>query len=480
MILKLYNTRTRDFSELANFANVKVYACGPTVYNYAHIGNFRTYIFGDLLIKTLRFLGYKVNYAMNITDIGHLTGDLDDGEDKVAKTAREKGLTVYEISKFFTEAFFKDCKKLNVVYPDKVLIASKHIPNMIEVVKILEEKKITYFSNGNVYFDTSCFKSYGEMAGIDLIDKDMTFSRVDIDKFKRNKTDFVLWFTNSKFKDQEMKWDSPWGFGYPSWHLECAAMNLEYFKDTLDIHLGGVDHIGVHHINEIAIVECFLNKKWCDIFVHGEFLIMDYNKMSKSHGNFITVKDLEEQNFSPLDFRYLCLTSHYRNQLKFSFNNLKASKIARENMINKLSYFYASLDPADLNMLNKDLKNFGFSAEKEYYDSFVEKVSFDLNVSKGLALLWEVIKSENLGFASKLKLAFIFDEIISLNLREEILKKSENHNVIVDENMKTLIEERRIAKCEKNFKRADEIRDFFAKKGFVLIDTKEGTKVKRG
>ncbi|UPA16449.1 cysteine--tRNA ligase [Borrelia coriaceae] len=481
MLLRLYNTKTKSLSEVKNFSDTKVYACGPTVYNYAHIGNLRTYIFEDLLIKSLRLLKYNVNYAMNITDIGHLTGDFDEGEDKVVKAAKERGLTVYEISRFFTEAFFCDCAKLNIVRPDKVLIASEYIAIMIEVVKVLEQNGFTYFVNGNVYFDISRFKCYGQMAGISLNNfGDSSVSRVDVDPSKKNKSDFVLWFTNSKFKDQEMKWDSPWGFGYPSWHLECAAMNLDYFKHTLDIHLGGVDHIGVHHINEIAIVECYLGKMWCDMFVHGEFLIMEDEKMSKSNNNFITIKDLETAGFLPLDFRYFCLTAHYRTQLKFTFNNLKACKVARENMLNKLTFIYSSLTQLDLALLSENSDNIESVLENRYYDNFLEKIAFDLNIPQVLALLWDIIKDDNLHALSKLKLAFKFDEVLSLGLKEGVLREIEKDRVDIDDSMNFLLEERRFAKLSKDFKRADEIRDYFRSKGFVLIDTENGTKVKRG
>ncbi|UER67759.1 cysteine--tRNA ligase [Borrelia sp. BU AG58] len=480
MILTLYNTRTRDLSEVKRAGETRVYACGPTVYNYAHIGNLRTYIFEDLLIKSLRLLGYSVNYAMNITDIGHLTGDSDEGEDKVVRAARERGLTVYEISKFFTKAFFCDCEKLNIVRPDNVLVASEYIANMIKIIKVLEKNNFTYFINGNVYFDTSRFKNYGQMAGINLVNACNSVSRIEADTSKKNKTDFVLWFTNSKFKDQEMKWDSPWGFGYPSWHLECAAMNLDCFNDTLGIHLGGVDHIGVHHINEIAIMESYLKKDWCEIFVHGEFLIMGDEKMSKSGKGFITVKDLEDGGFSPLDFRYLCLTTHYRTQLKFTLNSLEACRITRVNMISKLTSLYSSLTQSDISLLDEINENIDSSLGSKYYNNFLEKIAFDLNIPQGLALLWDVMKDSRLEALLKLRLAFRFDEIFSLSLREEVMKAIKRDNVHIDDWMNFLLEERRIAKLRKDFSRADEIREYFASKGFVLIDTKEGTRVKRG
>lgn len=481
MLLKLYNTKTRNLSEVKNFGDTKVYACGPTVYNYAHIGNLRTYVFEDLLVKSLRLLEYNIRYAMNITDIGHLTGEFDEGEDKIVKAARERGLTVYEISRFFTEAFFNDCAKLNILRPDKILIASEYIVGMIKVVKVLEQSGFTYFVNGNVYFDTSHFKTYGQMAGINLNKSiDSSVSRVEVDPFKKNKLDFVLWFTNSKFKDQEMKWDSPWGFGYPSWHLECAAMNLDYFKSTLDVHLGGVDHIGVHHINEIAIAECYLNNTWCDIFVHGEFLITEDEKMSKSNNNFITIKDLEANGFSPLDFRYFCLTAHYRTQLKFTFNNLRACRVARENMINRLTSLYSSLNQFDMALLSKNYGNIKSVLENKYYNNFLDKIAFDLNIPQALALLWDLIKDNNLSALSKLRLAFKFDEVLSLNLREGILEDIEMDKVNIGDVMSSLLEERRLAKVRKDFKRADEIREYFHSKGLILIDTEEGTKVRRG
>ncbi|HAL18945.1 MAG TPA: cysteine--tRNA ligase, partial [Spirochaetaceae bacterium] len=297
----------------------KMYACGPTVYNYAHIGNLRTYIFEDVLKKTLKLSGCKVLHVMNITDVGHLTGDGDDGEDKIGKAARERKKSVQEIAEFYTKAFMNDIKELNIELPDVVCKASEHVGDMIELIRKLEKSGHTYVSNGNVYFSIDTIGDYGKLARLKL-DELQSGKRVGIDSAKANPNDFVLWFTKSKFQNQAMKWDSPWGEGYPGWHIECSAMSMKYLGEQFDIHCGGVDAIPVHHTNEIAQSEAATGKKWVNYWLHGEFLLSEKGKMSKSSGEFTTLSSLKNAGIAPLAYRYFCLQSHYRKQLQFSEN----------------------------------------------------------------------------------------------------------------------------------------------------------------
>jgi cysteinyl-tRNA synthetase len=312
--MQLYNTMTRsveDFKPLED-KKVKLYACGPTVYNYAHIGNLRTYVFEDILRRSLEYFGYSVIHVMNVTDVGHLVGDNDDGEDKMVKSSRETGKSVYEIADFYTRAFFQDTGKLNIKQPSIACRATEHIQEMIALVQRLERKGHTYFSGGNVYFSIDTFPEYGSLARLEL-DALLSGTRIAVDQNKRNPKDFVLWFTKSKFENQAMTWDSPWGRGYPGWHLECSAMSMKYLGEQFDIHCGGTDHIPVHHTNEIAQSEAATGKSpWVRYWLHGEFLLDDTGKMSKSKGEFLTLPYLEKQGYSPLDYRYFCLGAHYR------------------------------------------------------------------------------------------------------------------------------------------------------------------------
>ena len=334
MKVQIYNTMSRTVEEFKpitpNF--VGMYGCGPTVYNYAHIGNLRTYIFEDTLKRVLMHAGYKVKHVMNITDVGHLTGDGDDGEDKMEKSARESGKSVWDIAKFYTEAFFKDYDSLNIIRPDVICPATQHIPQMIELIQRLEKGGHTYIAGGNVYFSIDTFPSYGKLARLNLDDL-KSGARIDIDSNKKNPKDFVLWFTNSKFGEQAMMWDSPWGRGYPGWHIECSAMSMYYLGEHFDIHCGGIDAIPVHHTNEIAQSEAATGKTWVNYWMHGEFLLSDKGKMSKSSGEFLTMSVLKEHGFDPLDYRYFCLGANYRTQLQFSYQGLEGAKTARQGLV---------------------------------------------------------------------------------------------------------------------------------------------------
>ena len=338
--MKLYNTLTRKIEEFIPWQGntVKMYTCGPTVYSYAHIGNLRTYIMEDILEKTLRFLGYDVTRVMNITDVGHLTSDADTGDDKMVKSAKKENKTVLDIARFYTEAFFKDTEKLNIKKPDIVSPATENIDEYIKIISKLLDTGYAYTSGGNVYFDTSKLDDYYKLTnhvGEELISG--VRDTVEEDRNKKNKTDFVLWFTKSKFEDQELKWDSPFGKGYPGWHIECSGISLKYLGEYLDIHCGGVDNIFPHHTNEIAQSEAFIGHKWCKYWVHGEHLNDATGKMSKSKGKVLTVSTLEEEGFNPLSYRFMVLLSHYRKQLTFSFESLKGAENAYQKLKAKVT-----------------------------------------------------------------------------------------------------------------------------------------------
>ncbi|MBE6059236.1 MAG: cysteine--tRNA ligase [Clostridium sulfidigenes] len=463
MSFYLYNTMTRNKEEFipANKNKVGMYTCGPTVYNYAHIGNLRTYIFEDALKKSLEYVGYKVKHVMNVTDVGHLQSDGDEGEDKMALGASREHKTVWEIAKFYEDAFFEDCKKLNVKKPTVVCRATEHIEDMIKFVQKLEERGYTYESNGNVYFEIDKFEDYTKLANLS-IDELEAGSRIEIDPNKKNPLDFVLWFTNSKFSNQIMQWDSPWGRGFPGWHLECSTMSIKYLGENIDIHCGGIDHIPVHHTNEIAQSEAALGHKWVNYWVHGEFLVLDGGKMSKSSGDFLTVSKLEEEGFSPLDYRYFCLQSKYRKQLVFSFESLKDAQNGYKALKKKIGTILTNID--ETNNMNKELIS-------GYQEKFKTQISDDLNIANAFTVLNEVIKDGELNNKEKAFLIEDFDKVFSLNLMT-----IEKEAMEVDEKLiNHLIEERNIARKEKNYKRSDEIRAQLLEMNIEVLDSKEGT-----
>ncbi|WP_055668907.1 cysteine--tRNA ligase [Desnuesiella massiliensis] len=462
----IYNTLTRKKEELITVEpdKVKLYTCGPTVYNFAHIGNLRTYIFEDLLKKSLSYIGYEVKHVMNITDVGHLESDGDLGEDKMALGASREKKTVWEIARFYEEAFLKDCQLLNIEKPSVICRATEHIEDMIEFIKILEEKGFTYIANGNVYFSIDKYENYNKLANLSM-EELQSGSRVDIDPYKKNPLDFVLWFTNSKFTNQIMQWQSPWGKGFPGWHIECSAMSIKYLGEQIDIHCGGVDHIPVHHSNEIAQSESALGHRWVNYWMHGEFLVLNKGKMSKSSGDFLTIDRLKEEGFSPLDYRYFCMQSRYRKQLVFSFESLKEAQNALSKLKNRIkiiSKYIESDENIDANKTN------------QYKNKFIEQISSDLNLPNAFTVLTEVIKSELLNNAEKIYLIKDFDNIFSLNLVEEEQ---------VDENIdihwiEQLIEERNKARMQKDWAKADDIRKLLLSHSIELVDTKERTEWK--
>jgi len=462
VIMRIYNTMSRHIEDFVPIVpgKVSMYCCGPTVYNYAHIGNLRTFIFEDLLHRTLEVSGYKVKHCMNITDVGHLTGDGDDGEDKMEKRSKETGKTVWEIADFYTKAFFKDTTALNIIRPAIVCKATDHIKEMIELIKRLEANGHTYISGGNVYFSIDTIDDYGKLAGLKLDDL-KSGARIEIDKNKRNPKDFVLWFTNSKFGDQAMMWDSPWGRGYPGWHIECSAMSMKYLGEHFDIHCGGIDAIPVHHTNEIAQSEAATGKKWVDYWCHGEFLLNDSGKMSKSSGQFLTLSVLIEKGYEALDYRYFCLGGHYRTQLKFSFEALDHARSARTQLNSKVSELKAKVQPS------KVLGEKG----QEYLDKFNGAMENDLKTPEALSYMWSMLKDSNVSDSDKLAVLYQMDRILGLDLDKLEAKSQERIGSDEDWN---LVAERTKAKKEKDFAKADEIRDKLLERGFVVKDTPQG------
>ncbi len=456
--MKIYNTLTRQVETFIPHeeGKVKMYTCGPTVYNYAHIGNLRTYIFEDILEKTLNYLGYKVTRCMNITDVGHLTSDSDSGEDKMVKGAKKEHKTVLDIAKFYTEAFKNDTAKLNIKWPEIVSPATENIEMYFEIIRKLLKEGYAYESGGNIYFDTSKLKDYYCLTN-HKADEMVVGARESVleDSNKKNQADFVLWFTKSKFESQELKWESPWGVGYPGWHIECSGIAIKYLGEYLDIHCGGVDNIFPHHTNEIAQSESFLGHKWCSYWVHGEHLNDETGKMSKSKGDFLTVSLLESKGYDPLVYRFMCLNSHYRKQLLFSYDILDNMAQSYHKLKNKIA------------SLNKEGRVSEF-----FYDLFDDKfkgyLADDLNTANALSLIYDLLKSE-VDDKTKYELIKAWDSVLSLNL----LNEKE-----LDEDLKkfieTKIEERQVAKKNKDFKTADKIRDELEQRGIILKDTRDG------
>ena len=468
--MEIYNTLTKKKQKFIPNVEGKVnmYTCGPTVYHYAHIGNLRSYIMEDVLEKYLSFEGYDVKRVMNITDVGHLSSDADTGEDKMLKGAKREQKTVLEIAQFYTDAFFEDCKKLNIKRPEIVEPATNCIDEFIQMIEELMIKGYAYEAGGNIYFDTSKVENYYALSSHneeDLLEG--VREDVEVDENKKNRTDFVLWFTKSKFDDQELKWESPWGIGYPGWHIECSCISKKHLGGYLDIHCGGIDNIFPHHTNEIAQSEAYLGHKWCNYWFHIHHLNDKEGKMSKSKGDFLTVSLVESKGYSPLVYRMFCLQSHYRKPLEFSYDILDNTKIAYDKLKKRIS-------------LLKSEGNEDKNAIKEFRNKFIESVGNDLNTSYGITLLYDVLKSE---FNDATKLAIIdeFDKVLSLDLTKadievtEVSGESEEELAFINEK----IEERAKAKKEKDFAKADAIREELLDKGIAIKDTREGVKWER-
>lgn len=467
--MKIYNSLTRTKEEFVpnEAGKVAMYTCGPTVYHYAHIGNLRSYIMEDVLEKYLRFDGYDVKRVMNITDVGHLTSDGDTGDDKMLKGAKREHKTVMEIAKFYTDAFFDDCKKLNIKTPDVVAPATSCIDDFIKVISALIEKGYAYEAGGNIYFDTSKLKQYYVFN--DFKEEDLAVGvreGVEEDTNKRNKADFVLWFTKSKFDDQELKWDSPWGVGYPGWHIECSCISMKNLGEYLDIHCGGIDNAFPHHTNEIAQSEAYLGHKWCNYWFHVHHLNTNSGKMSKSSGEFLTVSLLEEKGYDPIVYRFFCLQSHYRKSLVFSYENLDNAAVAYNKMIARIA---------------AAVKDTSGEIDKAAYDklmgSFKDALDNDLNTALAITAVYDVLSADTNG---KTKAALIgeFDKVLSLNLIKNAEKlNAEPETEELPQEILDLAEQRKAARKEKNFALADELRDKITALGYAIEETRQGTKI---
>lgn len=463
--MQLYNSLSHKKEEFVpRFGNrVSMYTCGPTVYHYAHIGNLRSYIMEDVLEKYLRFIGYDVKRVMNITDVGHLTSDGDTGDDKMLKGAKREHKTVMEIAEFYTGAFFEDCRKLNIKTPDAVVPATSCIDEFIRVISSLLEKGFAYQAGGNIYFDTSKLDKYYVFN--DFKEEDLAVGvrdGVENDENKRNKADFVLWFTRSKFDDQELKWDSPWGVGYPGWHIECSCISMQNLGEYLDIHCGGIDNAFPHHTNEIAQSEAYLGHEWCNYWFHVHHLNTNSGKMSKSSGEFLTVSLLEEKGYLPVVYRFFCLLSHYRKSLVFSWENLDNAAGAYSKLTAKI----APLTKETAGEIDRDEYNRLMNVFKDALDS-------DLSTSLAITALYDVLKS---GANAVTKLALIkeFDRVLGLDLIENA-EKSDNTEESVPQEVLELAEERKAARKDKNFALADELRDKIASLGYEVRETRQGT-----
>ena len=481
----LYNSATRKKEEFIprDPSLVRMYTCGPTVYHFAHIGNLRSYIMEDVLEKTIRYLGYPVKRVMNITDVGHLSSDADTGEDKMLKGAKREHKTVMEIAKFYTDAFFSDCAKLNIKTPDVVEPATNCIDEYIEIITRLLEKGYAYLAGGNVYFDTSKLERYYIFNDHDMEDLAVGVREgVEEDPNKRNKNDFVLWFTKSKFEDQALKWDSPWGVGYPGWHIECSGISMKHLGEYLDLHCGGIDNAFPHHTNEIAQSESYLGHKWCNYWFHVHHLNTTSGKMSKSKGEFLTVSLLESKGYDPLAYRLFCLQSHYRRNLVFSYENLDNAMVTYGKLVAKI----AALNPDS----GEEVDQAAFDACKE---KFVAALSNDLNTSLAITAVYDALKAKT-NDATKLALIADFDQVLSLDLLEKAAKKRKELSAAPKAGAFTILSEtgesdpaveakiqaRQDAKKAKNFAEADRLRDELKAEGIELMDIPGGVRWKRG
>ncbi|MBP5465111.1 MAG: cysteine--tRNA ligase [Treponema sp.] len=530
MGLRLFNTMGREMQDFVPITEgfAGFYGCGPTVYNYAHIGNLRAYVFLDTLDRTLTFLGYDKKHVMNITDIGHLTGDSDEGEDKMLKTAKERHESVLEVAQFYTNAFLSDIDSLNIIRPDVICKATDHIAEMIDLIKRIEANGHTYMAGGNLYYDVSTYPQYGDLAGLDM-DKLKAGARIDIDQNKRSPYDFVLWFTKSKFENQAMTWDSPWGRGYPGWHIECSAMSMKYLGEHFDIHTGGIDHIPIHHTNEIAQSEGATGTKWVNYWLHNEFLVVakdskgakdpknsgdsqdsgEGTKMSKSSGNFLRLQTLLDKGFSPLDYRFFLLGTHYRKQIYFSDEAMTGAKKGREALVQRLVRLAQNAGKDTLVSLAGKTYAKGEAAglaglsgkAAEYLNGFRAGIENDLSTPVALSQIQKAVKDSSLAPAEALELVARMDSVTGLNLLKTALEaeKAAAASVRTDAGsggtetadqpgsaadpeaaeIDALVAERQQAKAAKNFARADEIRKELAGRGITLTDTPNGPVWKR-
>lgn len=461
--LFLFNTLGRKKEKFVPIAAGKVglYTCGPTVYHYAHIGNLRTYIFEDILVRTLRYAGYEVNHVMNITDVGHLVGDGDEGEDKMEAGSRRTGKSAWDIAAFYTKVFFDDLAKLNITIPKIIPKATDHIPEMIHMVQVLEQKGIAYRTSDGMYYDTSKFPHYPDLAKLDIKNLEAG-KRVEMGE-KKNSTDFALWKFSPEKGKRQMEWDSPWGKGFPGWHIECSAMSRKYLGDTFDIHCGGIDHIPVHHTNEIAQSEACTGKPYVHYWMHGEFLNEDSGKMSKSKGEFLTLNVLEKEGFSPLDYRFLLLQAHYRSNINFHFEALKSAQAGLHNIRLKMQAL-KDITPAS-----------ALSAAGEILVKKFEVAIFDdLNAPEALAVFFAALRDHALPEAERKKILLQFDSILGLDL-EKMMHRQD----IIPAEIQALVAARDEARKNKDWTGSDRLRDELQVKGYKVEDSPKGTKVSK-
>jgi cysteinyl-tRNA synthetase len=471
MPLKLYNTLGRELQEFRPIEAGKAgfYGCGPTVYNYAHIGNLRAFVFQDVLARALGWLGYEVTHVMNVTDVGHLQGDNDYGEDRMVKSAREKGKTIWEIAEFYTAAFLSDMDGLNIRRPKVLCKATDHVPEMIALIERIQARGFAYQAGGNLYFDVSKLPDYGKLALLKLDDQ-RAGARTGVDGNKRNPADFALWFTKSKFEGQAMLWDSPWGRGYPGWHIECSAMSMKYLGEQFDIHSGGIDHIPVHHTNEIAQSEAATGKKWVNYWLHNEFLLLSGAKMAKSSGNFITLSSLIDEGFHPMDYRYFLLGAHYRAQQTFTKEALESARTARRALRQRVQKLKAEA---------KSVPDRPHGKAEDYLVAFRAHVEDDLNTPRALAELWGLLKDPQAMGEDVLAAVREMDSVLGLALAEGAPEGDPLEDGLKAE-IEALIAERIAAKRAKDFARADAIRDGLKARGIVLEDGPGGTSYRLG
>ena len=475
MDIQLFNTlgREKQIFKPIEPGVVKMYTCGPTVYNYQHIGNFRSFFFEDILKRVLIYNGYKLIHIMNITDVGHLVSDSDEGEDKMEKGAAREGKSVWDISKFYTDAFLQDMDRLNILHPTQYTKATEYIKEQIELVKCLEAKGYTYITSDGVYFDTSKFHDYGKLAMLDVSGLEEG-KRIAFSDEKKNKTDFALWKFSPKDKQRQMEWDSPWGRGFPGWHLECSAMSRKFLGDTFDIHCGGVDHIPIHHTNEIAQSEACTGHKFVNYWLHGEFLNVEGSKMAKSTGDFITVQTLIDKGYDPLDYRYFLMSTHYRKKITFNYDILDSARSAYQRLKNRVIEFKTTTTDYTEKSSLPSSSLVTVSLMDNFKQRFISSINDDLNVPEGIAVMWDVVRDEKLNPKQKLELVYDFDKVFGLNLAEAKEKEIDVPNEIIK-----LVEERTNAKLSKDFKRADEIRKKIKEMGYELLDKKDGVEIKK-
>ncbi len=475
--LKFYNSLGRkvEVFKPIDASEVKLYCCGPTVYNYQHIGNLRTYIFEDILTRVLRYAGYNVQHVMNITDVGHLVSDGDEGEDKMLVAARREKKRSHEIADYYTEIFLKHCSLLNIVRPNIVCKATDNIKEMIALIERLVERDFAYFAGGNVYFDVDKFERYGEFAQLDL-NALRAGARIDVDQEKRGAFDFALWFTKSKFENQELLWESPWGLGYPGWHIECSAMAMRYLGESFDIHCGGIDHVSVHHTNEIAQSECATGKRFSNYWMHGGFLVVAQTKdatatkMSKSSGEFLTLDVILEKGFDPLAYRLFCLSASYRNELAWSWNALEGAA----NSLKRIKESVLGLSQATAVAISSVI----FSASAlELRKQFQDALADDLSMPRALAVFHELLQSKQLANDEKWGLVKEFDQILGLGVEHWAAEQGREEKIPAE--IIALAEQRKAARIRGDWSESDRLRAEILEKGYAVRDNKEGYELKR-